>query len=193
MITKKCEVSVERTKTASSGEITSLRAISNYQQQSCSNSLNETSGYSSQLQKFMRSCSDLETRDTYRISNHNSNHVKNQPHHMSTTTSASRLASSKFNFINYNNKNSQFSMSTKEPVQSQWLDMSNNYSNNFGGEVPFKKCLKYRNTPSYKPCMKKYYRCFKYSNDPEKLKKCRKNNRIIVPPAQIQKKRLFFS
>ena len=44
----------------------------------------------------------------------------------------------------------------------------------------FKRCFKLRNKPGYMECMNKYYKCYQYSNDIEKLKKCRKANGITI-------------
>lgn len=45
----------------------------------------------------------------------------------------------------------------------------------------FKKCFSFRNTPLYQKCMDKYYKCYKFNNDIEKLKKCRKKHGITMP------------
>lgn len=48
---------------------------------------------------------------------------------------------------------------------------------NFSG----KKCYIYRNTPFYKSCVLKHYKCFKYKDNPTRLKNCRKKFEITVP------------
>ncbi|RNA22705.1 hypothetical protein BpHYR1_036833 [Brachionus plicatilis] len=44
-----------------------------------------------------------------------------------------------------------------------------------------KKCFQFRRTPFYRACLEKHYKCYKYSNDAEKLQKCRKRYGIKVP------------
>lgn len=44
-----------------------------------------------------------------------------------------------------------------------------------------KKCLPHRNTPFHKLCLLKNYKCYKYREDPVRLKNCRKLFEIEVP------------
>jgi hypothetical protein len=48
-------------------------------------------------------------------------------------------------------------------------------------QIANRKCYSLRNKPGYSECMNKYYKCFKYNNDIEQLKKCRKKNGIVLP------------
>jgi len=48
-------------------------------------------------------------------------------------------------------------------------------------QIANRKCYALRNKPGYSECMNKYYKCFKYNNDIEQLKKCRKRNGIVLP------------
>ena len=45
----------------------------------------------------------------------------------------------------------------------------------------YKKCYALRNTLQYRSCIATYYRCFKFKEDPQKLKNCRKKFNILVP------------
>lgn len=45
----------------------------------------------------------------------------------------------------------------------------------------FKKCFQYRKTPFYRTCLEKHYKCYKFSNDAEKLQDCRQRYGIKVP------------
>ena len=42
----------------------------------------------------------------------------------------------------------------------------------------YKKCYALRNTSQYRSCIATYYRCFKFREDPQKLKSCRKKFNI---------------
>lgn len=64
-----------------------------------------------------------------------------------------------------------------------------NYEESLNGNGRYKKCYALRNTPSYKQCMNKYYKCYQFNNDIENLKKCRKKYGITVPP---RKKNNFY-
>lgn len=46
----------------------------------------------------------------------------------------------------------------------------------------FRKCYMLRNTNLYKKCMETHYKCYKYNNDPENLKKCRKKYGVTPAP-----------
>jgi hypothetical protein len=67
---------------------------------------------------------------------------------------------------------------------------NNSNNNNNNNSSKFKKCFHLRNSPAYEKCMSLHYKCFKYSNEPEKLRKCRKKFNITVPPKK--KKEYFF-
>lgn len=66
------------------------------------------------------------------------------------------------------------------------LDSGENYHNAVadGSKVNtnLRKCYLLRSTTLYKKCMEKHYKCYKFNNDPENLRKCRKKYGVTPAP-----------
>ena len=76
------------------------------------------------------------------------------------------------------------------------LNLDENYHNNVllpsdGGFSPssnnkidtnMRKCYLLRSTSLYQKCMEKHYKCYRFNNDPENLRKCRKKYGVTPAP-----------
>jgi hypothetical protein len=88
---------------------------------------------------------------------------------------------------NLKNKQNNYEIKINEnkyPVQIKFNLESSNISSTtkaVSNTNNFKKCYTLRNTPAYKECFIKHYKCYKYKNDLEKLKNCRKKFNILIP------------
>ncbi|CAF0839937.1 unnamed protein product [Brachionus calyciflorus] len=70
--------------------------------------------------------------------------------------------------------------------QNNQVEYNNNNNNSYSDDSDLKnskikKCFQYKNTPFYKQCLDNNYKCHKYINDSDKLKKCRKKYGIKLP------------
>ena len=81
------------------------------------------------------------------------------------------------NIISLNNYPQQIEFKSKNLA----IDSASKYSLTVPNNSSGKKCFIYRNTPYYKTCILKHYKCFKYKDNPTMLKNCRKRFKVIVP------------
>lgn len=71
-----------------------------------------------------------------------------------------------------------FDLESQDSIQ---LDEQRFLTTTTSSSLESKKCLPHRNTPFYKLCLLKNYKCYKYREDPVRLKNCRKLFEIEVP------------
>jgi len=169
VINKNCDINFKSTKKLSvyskSFEVSQLEEEEN---ESCKNDINITSGFSPDLQNLFQTCQTRARQQQINIQKSPLFNGKNFP---------------KSDLQYKNNLTSQKEFPKLE-------DNGSNLENN----QRFRKCYKYRKTSNYGKCMKKYYKCFQFNKDIEKLKKCRKKFGIKpIPLPNNKQPRMFYS
>jgi hypothetical protein len=170
----------------------------------CSSSLEITSGYSSELQAFFRSCQSHLVKQSSSV-------AKSKPvidvYLVGAVVNKNHQQQQQKTVEFSENDNSQAAATPKKPImhtlevtegsankqlESKPASTQNRQqSSNANDSSSIKKCYQYRSTANYSQCMRKHYPCAQYSNDPDKLKLCRKKLGVSIPQKSASKKRLI--
>ena len=157
----------------------------NIENEICSNSINITSGYSPDLQKYFRNCQSSLLQQ--HKPTHESKIEKNPLYDIKGLFNFNPINN---NLVTVNNPDKpQIEFATK--FKTNYINGSSSTQIERGkvSNGRFRKCYKHRKTANYKKCMRKYYKCYQLNNDLDKLRKCRKKFGITAIP--IRNKKLF--
>ena len=166
VINKKCDLNFKTSPSIYSSNYEAFQQVDE-ENEKCKGNVTVTSGFSPDLQNFFRICQA-------RVRQQQQANAENHP--VYTINKPPKLE--------FKNKNKV--LSQNEFVENDKPTMAINQK--------FRKCFKYRKTGNYRKCMKKYYKCFQFSKDVEKLKKCR--NKFGIRPISLRDNRqstMFYS
>lgn len=154
-------------------------------QPTCQTNLHVERAYSTQLNRLRSQCTSLMNSHSFYHARRSQN--PQSPYMRSHVIITKKVTTEK-------NVENNLSFFKKEQTRSQYLSdnsMSNTNQDMYSSQLEFsqledapnllntkaapsKKCLHFRNSHFYKECVLKHYKCFRYKDEPVKLKNCRK-------------------